>query len=484
MTDCSDCSDDGVTRCFPGATCYSDDGPRPTIGSGGGGGGGSGYGPVCSDETQLSDGGSIEASYAANSHCVWLLTCESGSQPALSFGSFSMESSYDYVILYDGESSMYPELGRWDFEDGRVPADQSASGSWLTVVLDADDGTEGVGFSASFTCEGGGGSSPTCFDGMLNGDEIEMDCGGSCMGCSSDTDANDCTASEMDFLQKLWMRCPTAVAECRPPTSCFEEVVNALREIQMPRVGSREYIRIVQCAESVTSSSALAGGAIMSVKSQLTLANCTLRGCAADRGGCIYQTGGMLRIDDVIIDQPQAMENGKGLYVSGCTDWRLRALSFLPAFEAMQSVYTVGSALSGCDDVGEFPCPVGSKCLYANYSITCQTCQAGKFSIAGLSCSSCPRGSGANSLQTDCEPCTGGKSSETNTCEDCAAGKYPRTGNDLCVACGLNTYSKVGTAECSLCPDGQEANAGGSDCTPCPEGQQGIDGICAACNIG
>ena len=306
-------------------------------------------------------------------------------------------------------------------------------------------------------------------------------------GQSATDDGCELTASALDFIQNLMAHCPDVVDACELDNGCASAVQEALKSIQMPRFGTREYIQVVQCqqsAEAASIGSSLSGGAIMSVDSELSIARSTLRDCSSDRGGCIYQAGGTLYLTKVIVDQPQATEAGKGLYVSGCTDWKLKDLQFLPVFEQLQTVHTVGSALSGCDDVGLFPCPAGSECLYEHYSITCHACQAGKVSTAGKTCTSCPRGSGANGLQTGCEACTGGKSSESSTCEDCPAGKFPRSGNDLCVACAQNTYSLGGWPSCDVCPAGQEADAALSGCAPCADGKQGSDGICEACPSG
>jgi hypothetical protein len=38
-------------------------------------------------------------------------------------------------------------------------------------------------------------------------------------------------------------------------------------------------------------------------------------------------------------------------------------------------VYTVGSSLNNCDEVGALPCPAGAECTYKEFSLSCAACQ-------------------------------------------------------------------------------------------------------------
>ena len=66
--------------------------------------------------------------------------------------------------------------------------------------------------------------------------------------------------------------------------------------------------------------------------------------------------------------------------------------TFEPFIGGAGVVYIAGR-LAGCQ---EWPCPAGSACSYANYSLTCTPCEYPYFSADGQQCTTCPAGKGPN----------------------------------------------------------------------------------------
>uniref|UniRef100_A0A4W6F2P1 Cubilin n=1 Tax=Lates calcarifer TaxID=8187 RepID=A0A4W6F2P1_LATCA len=96
--------------------------------------------------------------YHPNSECYWNIRTSQGSQLLLSFSDFHLESSascsYDYLAVYDGNSSSAPELAR--LCGSQPPSTFSASSNQLYVKLRTDSSVSTGGFLASYTsnCSG------------------------------------------------------------------------------------------------------------------------------------------------------------------------------------------------------------------------------------------------------------------------------------------------------------------------------------------
>jgi hypothetical protein len=101
----------------------------------------------------LSDEGSILSGtgYGSNADCQWKLTCSQANfVPVLTFSSFDVEATYDYVNLFNGgEATGNPVQV---LHGTTVPNAVTWAGQALTVQLTSDDSEEGAGFEASFTC--------------------------------------------------------------------------------------------------------------------------------------------------------------------------------------------------------------------------------------------------------------------------------------------------------------------------------------------
>jgi len=104
-----------------------------------------------------------------------------GSQIEIDFGVLDLEEGtysgtpYDWIVVYEGvDNTGGVRLAQSSSGD---PIKISSSTGCLTIVFHSDGGTNNSGFSAPFSCT-------SCSDGILNGTETSVDCGGpSCPAC-------------------------------------------------------------------------------------------------------------------------------------------------------------------------------------------------------------------------------------------------------------------------------------------------------------
>lgn len=95
------------------------------------------------------DSGGATGPYAANEHQYFLLKRTNADSIALEFTNFDLETNYDFLWIYDGESPQAPLLGRWNsLSPGRVVS----SGPALLVEFRSDCATENDGWCAHWTC--------------------------------------------------------------------------------------------------------------------------------------------------------------------------------------------------------------------------------------------------------------------------------------------------------------------------------------------
>jgi len=96
----------------------------------------------------------------------------------ITFNSFDLESGFDDLTIYDGPNTASPLIGT--FSGTTSPGTITATGSCLTFVFDSDGSVTRAGWNASISCA----ACPTCSDGIQNGLEIGVDCGGpTCPPC-------------------------------------------------------------------------------------------------------------------------------------------------------------------------------------------------------------------------------------------------------------------------------------------------------------
>lgn len=121
---------------------------------------------ITSNSGAFYDTGGASANYGDGERKLWLFQPSSGSALSLNFTSFSIESGYDHLFIYDGATTSSPLIGKYT---GNVSPGSiiSTSGS-LLVEFRSDCATNNTGWVANYsatgsgtTSSGGGTTTPT-----------------------------------------------------------------------------------------------------------------------------------------------------------------------------------------------------------------------------------------------------------------------------------------------------------------------------------
>ncbi|RXN29839.1 deleted in malignant brain tumors 1 -like protein [Labeo rohita] len=90
--------------------------------------------------------------YHDNAYCVWYLSAQQGQRIFLTFSDVQLERccNCDYITIYDGSSTGYPQLGKVCFNDTTHQVFHSSS-RYMTVVFRSDYSGVSHGFKALFT---------------------------------------------------------------------------------------------------------------------------------------------------------------------------------------------------------------------------------------------------------------------------------------------------------------------------------------------
>ena len=147
--------------------------------------------------TTIYDNG-LFGNYANGSDDV-LTICsdEPGGCMQLEFISFEIESGWDFLSIYDGEDMSAPLIGT--YTGTVIPQFISTTGGCLTIHFTSDGIIDDPGYEIAVSCV-----CPTCDDGVLNGAEIGIDCGGpDCEECdfiliSSEETITTCSGTVFD----------------------------------------------------------------------------------------------------------------------------------------------------------------------------------------------------------------------------------------------------------------------------------------------
>ena len=110
------------------------------------------------------DDGSGASSYTNSLNCAWLIQPSGAIFVELNITSFSTESNYDFVTIYDGSDASAPILsGPFSGSLSNIPVIYSTTGS-VYVRFTTDSGGTAAGWNINYA--GRSGSPPTC-SGMV-----------------------------------------------------------------------------------------------------------------------------------------------------------------------------------------------------------------------------------------------------------------------------------------------------------------------------
>ncbi|XP_053714419.1 cubilin isoform X1 [Synchiropus splendidus] len=106
----------------------------------------------------------LDGKYEKRMDCTWIIEMPINQVINLTFNSFNLENSgscrYDYVKIYDGDSTSFPLVGK--FCGNTIPAFILSGGNFLTIQFITDSSVEYAGFNATYR------SMPMVCGGALN----------------------------------------------------------------------------------------------------------------------------------------------------------------------------------------------------------------------------------------------------------------------------------------------------------------------------
>ncbi len=127
--------------------------------------------------------------YGDDNEEVFVYASDNGQPLTITFNAGGIESCCDDVVIYDGNSPAGVELYADNNGGDMTGITVTANSGVMYVTVDSDVSVSCASGSGccqdpldwTVACEGAGG--PTCDDGIQNGDETGVDCGGSCAPC-------------------------------------------------------------------------------------------------------------------------------------------------------------------------------------------------------------------------------------------------------------------------------------------------------------
>jgi hypothetical protein len=195
----------------------------------------------------------------------------------------------------------------------------------------------------------------------------------------------------------------------------------ALNKVEQPQDGGRRQLQTID-AQAVATAGA---GAIHAVGSTISIARSEIT-----ENSAIDSEGELL-----VGAFANALYTRK--VVGSAFEVNVKESTFQPFVEGhtvQLSPRVVGDVvMGGCQ---QNPCDPGNKCLYKNYSLSCQPCSPVTHSPDGIACDACPPSTGPNDDLTDCDPCLGNNMSSFGVCMPCEKTLVANEDHTSCADCG------------------------------------------------
>ena len=154
------------------------------------------------------DPGGSGGSYGNNNFgTVTFCSNTPGGQLIFNFTQWALEMCCDYLTIYNGPNTASPVI--FNGHGSTSPGVITSTSGCITFRWDSDGSVVGAGWTASITCI-------SCSDGIQNGNETAVDCGGSCPSCS------DCNNGIQDGNETGVDCGPT----CPEPCHCSDGVLS------------------------------------------------------------------------------------------------------------------------------------------------------------------------------------------------------------------------------------------------------------------
>lgn len=216
------------------------------------------------------DSGSNTANYSASESYTKTICAMAGQYPRVTFTVFNTESlTYDYLKIYDGNSTAAPLIGTWGGTTG--PGTITGNNTCLTYKFTSDGSGQYAGWEATLSCVSpcsgtptGGTTAATVINGCIGYTSIL-----SILGATTDPG-----------LTYQWQSSPTA-------TGPWTNVAGATNASYTTTVGADVfYRRVTTCTSSGNSANSVEIG--LTVSPCIIMANGTVTACS----GTFYDNGG------------------------------------------------------------------------------------------------------------------------------------------------------------------------------------------------
>lgn len=106
----------------------------------------------------FTDDGGATSNYSADNRKLYLIDVPGASSITLNFSSFALETNYDFMYIYDGNSVYSPRIGRYNTIS---PGTITSSGSQLLIEFRSDCATTAAGWVANWTTATADNTAPT-----------------------------------------------------------------------------------------------------------------------------------------------------------------------------------------------------------------------------------------------------------------------------------------------------------------------------------
>ncbi len=106
----------------------------------------------------FTDDGGASANYSTDNRKLYLIDVPGASSITLNFTSFALETNYDFLYIYDGNSVYSPRIGRYNTIS---PGTVTSTGSQLLIEFRSDCATTAAGWVANWTCATADNIAPT-----------------------------------------------------------------------------------------------------------------------------------------------------------------------------------------------------------------------------------------------------------------------------------------------------------------------------------
>lgn len=97
----------------------------------------------------LYDSGGQSANYGDDERLIWRIAPANATSVTLNFSSFNLENTWDYLFIYDGNSTSSPLIG--SYTGANNPGTITSSGGSVTLEFRSDCATTGAGWAATWT---------------------------------------------------------------------------------------------------------------------------------------------------------------------------------------------------------------------------------------------------------------------------------------------------------------------------------------------